>query len=113
MADIYIHIPRSPDRRIGQVDPRSGRVLGDSWMCILIDLLNNGTDIYVLNDDGEDRNDPEWSLFNSVVSPGTTSTSGTYAYVPDVRTHYDDEDNTATNRSNQLVDSVFAWITSN
>jgi hypothetical protein len=86
--------------------------LGDSWMCILIDLLNSGTDVYVLDDAGHDVNDPEWAVFNFFVEPNGQNTPGTYEYVLDPRPHYDSQRGVGTNDDPQLVERIFNWIVS-
>jgi len=90
-----------------------GSDLGDSWMCILIDLLNSGTDIYALNDDGADfllGDDPEWTIFNSYLENNGRHTRGTYNYVLDSRPHYHSQRGVGTNDDPQLIESIFNWI---
>lgn len=91
----------------------------DQWQDILISLLENGTDIYVLNDAGINDKDPDWDSFNNRVN--TLNLSGEYTYDFNRRPHYMLPNSrptftefrlggAATNRARDVVETVFRWM---
>lgn len=84
-----------------------GASLGNDWMCRVIALLTNGTDILAFDDAGRNTDDPEWWAFNSF----PFSSPGTFTYTLDPRKHWEPGlTGPGTNNDPNLVEEIFTWI---